>query len=56
MMASALLNDVRHTLSSGLLAILVGVALMGLGEVNFVFLTVSPKFISTVLVLPDPAP
>jgi hypothetical protein len=55
MMSSALLNDIGHT-SFGSLAIIVGVALIRLGGVNFVFLTVSPKLISTFLVLPNPTP
>jgi hypothetical protein len=45
----------RHT-SSGLLAILVGVAFIGLGGVNLAFLMVSPKLNSTFLVLPNPTP
>ncbi len=53
MVSSSLLIDVGHT-SSWLLAIRVGVALIGLGGVSLVFLTVSPKFISTFLVLPEP--
>ncbi len=40
--------------SSWLLAISVGVALIGLGGVNFVHLTVSLKFNPNFLVLPDP--
>jgi hypothetical protein len=55
MTTSALLNDVEHT-SSELLAIRVGVDLIQLGGVNFIFLTVPPKFISTFLVLPNPTP
>jgi hypothetical protein len=55
MMSSALLTDVV-LLSSGLLAIVVGVAFIGLGGVNFVFLVVSSNLVSTFLVLPNPTP
>jgi hypothetical protein len=52
MTSPALLTDAVFT-SLALLAILVGVAFIGLGVVQLVFLTVSPNFI-TFLVLPDP--
>ncbi len=55
MTSLALLTDIGHT-SSGLLAILMGVALIGLGGVNFVFFMISPKLNSTFLVLPNPSP
>jgi hypothetical protein len=55
MTSSALLTDVVLA-SSELLAIVLGVALIGLGGVNFVFLTVSLNLISNFLVLPDPSP
>jgi hypothetical protein len=55
MMSSALLTDVVLT-SSESLAMLVGVALIGLGGVNFVFLMVSPNLVSTFLVLPNSTP
>jgi hypothetical protein len=55
MMSLALLTDIV-LMSSGLLAILVGVAFIGLGGVTFVFLRVTPKIISTFLVIPDPTP
>ncbi len=51
----ALLTEVVLT-SLESLAIVVGVALIRLGGVNFGFLTVSPKFNSTFLVLPNPTP
>ncbi len=53
MTSSALLNDVGR-MSSWLLAISVGVALLGLGGVNLVFLMVSPKFNPDFLVLSNP--
>jgi hypothetical protein len=55
MTSSALLTDVV-LLSSGLLVIIVGVAFILLGGVNFVFLTVSSNLFSTFLVLPNPTP
>ncbi len=55
MMSSALLNDVVLA-SSELLVIVVGVALIRLGGVKFVFLTVSPNLTSNFLVLPNPTP
>jgi hypothetical protein len=39
-----------------LLATMLGVAFIGLGGVNLVFLTVSPKFITTLPMLPNPIP
>jgi hypothetical protein len=51
MMSPALLTDVMLT-SLELLAIVVGVALIGLGGVNFVFSTVSPN-LTNFLVLPE---
>ncbi len=55
MMSPALLTDVMLT-SLESLVIVVGVALIGLGGLNFIFLMVSPKFNSTFLVLPNPTP
>jgi hypothetical protein len=55
MTSSALLTNIVLT-SSRLLAIVVGVASIGLGGVNFAFLMVSPNLISTFLVLLDPTP
>ncbi len=55
MTSLALLTGVVLT-SSRLLEILLGVALIGLGGVTFVFLMVSPKFNSTFLVLPNSTP
>ncbi len=55
MTSSALLTDVV-LLSSGLLAIIVGVAFIGLGGVNFVFLMIFSNLVSTFLVLPNPTP
>jgi hypothetical protein len=55
MTSPALFTDVVHT-SSELLPIVVGVALIKLRGVNFVFLMVSPKYNSTFLVLPNPTP
>ncbi len=55
MTSPALLSDVEHT-SSWLLAIRVGVALIGLGGVNLVILMVSPKVISTFPLLPNTIP
>jgi hypothetical protein len=55
MTSSALLTDVV-LLSSGLLAIIVGVAFIGLGGVNFVFLMVSSNLVSTFLVLEEEVP
>ncbi len=55
MTSSALVNGVGHT-SSWLLAIRVGVALIGLWGVILVFLMVSPKFIAFFPILPDPTP
>ncbi len=55
MMSSALLTDIVLK-SSGLLTIVVGVALIGIGGVNFIFLTVSPNLVSIFLVLPNPTP
>jgi hypothetical protein len=52
MTSSTLLTDIVLT-SSELLVIVVGVALIGLGGVNFVFLMVSPNLISNFLVLPN---
>jgi hypothetical protein len=54
MMSPALLTDTVLTLLESL-AVLVGVALIRLGGVKLVFLTVSPNLI-TFLVLPDPTP
>ncbi len=54
MMSPALLIDAVLT-SSESLAILEGVAFIGLGGVKLVFLTVSPNFM-TFLVLSDPTP
>ncbi len=53
-MSPALLTEVRHP--SLLLAITLGVGLIGLGGVNLVFLTVSPKLITVLPMLPDPIP
>jgi hypothetical protein len=55
MTSSALLTDIVLR-SLELLAIVVGVVLIGLGGVNFVFLMVSPNLISNFLVLPNPTP
>jgi hypothetical protein len=55
MASPALLNDVG-LMSSWSLAIRVGVALIGLGGVNLVFLKVSPKFIAIFPMLSDPIP
>jgi hypothetical protein len=55
MTSSALLTDVVLR-SSGLLAILVGVALIRPGGVNIIFLMVSSNLVSTFLVLPNPTP
>ncbi len=55
MMPPTLLTDVVLT-SSEILAIVVGVALIGLEGANIIFLMVSPKFNSTFLVLPNPTP
>ncbi len=54
MTSPALLTDAVLT-SLELLAILVGVAFIRLGGVSLVFLTISPNFM-TFLVLPDPTP
>jgi hypothetical protein len=54
MTSPALLTDAVLMLF-GLLAIVVGVAFIGLGGVMFVCTTVSPKF-TIFLVLPDPTP
>jgi hypothetical protein len=54
MTSPALLTDIVLT-SLELLAIVVGVAFIGLGGVKLVFLIVSPNF-TTFLVLPDPTP
>ncbi len=50
-----MLNDVG-LMSSWLLAIRVGLALIRLGGVNLVFLTVSPKFIASFPMLLNPVP
>jgi hypothetical protein len=55
MTSSALLSDVM-LMSFELLAIVVVVALIGLGGVNFIFLMVSPNLRSNFLVLPNPTP
>ncbi len=55
MKSPALLNDAGH-MSSQLLVIRVEVALIELGGVNLVFLSVSPKFIAIFLILPNPIP
>ncbi len=55
MMSSPLLTDVRLQPFLSLVTSLV-VALIGLGGVNLVFLRVSPKFITTFPMLPDPIP
>jgi hypothetical protein len=55
MMSSASLTDVV-LMSSELLALVVGVALIGLGGVTFVFSMVSPNLIFNILVLPDSTP
>ncbi len=55
MTSPALLNDIGHT-SSWSLAVRVGVALIQLGGLKFIFLTVSPKFISIFHMLPNPIP
>jgi hypothetical protein len=52
MTSSASLTDIVLT-SSESLVIVVGVALIKLGGVNFVFLTVFPNLISNFLVLPN---
>jgi hypothetical protein len=54
MMSPALLTDAVLT-SLELLAIVVGVAFIGLGGVKLVFSTVSPN-LTTFLVLPNPTP
>ena len=54
-MSSSLPNDIRQ-LSSLSLSAIVRVALIGLGGVNFVFLHVSLKFLSTFPMLPHPMP
>jgi hypothetical protein len=54
MMSPALLTDAVLT-SLESIAIVVGVAFIGLGGVKLVFLTVSPN-LTTFLVLPNPTP
>ena len=54
-MSSSLLTDIRPK-SFLLLVTSLVVALIGLGGVNFVFLQVSPKFITTFPTLPNPIP
>jgi hypothetical protein len=47
----------QHDVTSpGPVAIVVGVAFIGLGGVNFTFLMVSPNLISNFLVLPNQTP
>jgi hypothetical protein len=53
--SSPSLTDVILKYSSSLV-MLSGVALIGLEGVNLVFLRVSPKFITTFSILPDPIP
>jgi hypothetical protein len=55
MTSPASLNDAGHK-SSCVIAIREGMTLIGLGGVNLVFLTISPKFNPIFLVLPDPIP
>jgi hypothetical protein len=50
------LNDIRQSSSPLSLSVIVRVALIGLGGVNFVFLHVSLKFLSTFPMLPHPMP